>query len=349
MVATFLFDAIQKLGARGMGPRLRALGFRLYKSGVTIGGSDITYESVMPPSERVKVNDAQPSIGFTKLIGQGTSIIGNVIIAENCTIQFHNLIQAGPGSAINIDKNASIHDLVIIKADQGKTVKIGKDAIISSNAYLRNCTVGENGFVGIGAKVYDGCVVNGMLGAGAVLLEGETVPEDEIWVGNPAAFIRYITEEERDHNKDLVFQYSKIGEIVAEEMENPIEEQILLEQIRNDTVDTDFSMNDYKMRQRARNEGLPFADEDYYTAKRIMDIETIEDMDRNLKGKKMTEDYVSNYEGFPKNFNNHKANYTIHNQLKEKVETDSDMQRPDYSSFEKHGQVAKPENWTRKY
>lgn len=349
MVSTFLFDAIQKLGARTIGPKLRSLGLKLYKNGVRIGGSDIAFDTVLPKAERVAVGEIKPTIGYVNTICQGTTITGNVNIAEDVTIQFHTIIQASVGSSINIAKNASIGDLVVIKADQGKSVSIGENALIASNAYLRNCKIGNDGVVCAGTKIYDDCVVEGMLGAGAVLLEGETVPEGEIWAGSPAVYIRKITDEERTHNADLVHQYSKVAEIVVEEMEIPIEERLILEMIRGRIYESQEELEQYRQHYKISNEGLPFADEDYLSAKRIFDIENIDDHNQNLNRKTMTEDYVNAYEGFPKNFNNHKANYRVHNELKGRVESDSEMQRPDYSVLEKSSQNAKPDNFTRKY
>ena len=349
-MSTFLFDTIQKIGARGLGPRIRSLGFKIYQTGIKLGGSDITYETVLPNSDQVKISDKQPEITRPKLIGQGTSIMGDVVIAENCTIQFNNIIQAGPkGGKVTIGKNTIINDLVIIKADPGHIVTIGENVLIGSNAYLRNCTVKDNGVVGIGAKVYDNCVVEGMLGAGAVLLEGETVPEGEIWVGNPAQFVRRITEEEHDHNKELVSQYTKLGEIIAEEMEKPIVTQLILDEIRSDLVHSEQLMDEYKNLEMAKNEGLPYASEDFANAKRIMDMEFLEDMEDHLKGDRKTIDYPYDYEGTPRNFNLNKPNYKVHNELKGRVDTDADMNRPDYSTFDKEGDMAKPDNWTRKY
>lgn len=350
MVTTLLFDAIQKIGARGIGPRLRTLGFKIYKAGIKLGATDITYETVLPKAERVKVGDQQPQIGAIKLLGQGTSIIGDVNIGNGCTIQFNSTIQAGPnGAKINIGQDSSIGDLVIIKADQGQTVNIGKNALIGSNAYLQNCAVRDNGIIGSGAKAYDGSVIEGMLGAGSVLLEGEIVPEGEIWVGNPAIFIRRMTEDEQDYNKDLVFQYSRIGEIVTEEMEKLIEEQMLLDEIRDSPIEGDAYMHEYREEEMARNEGLPFATEDFINAKRVMDLEQINDLQVYIEGKNLSEDYAYNYENHPRNFNNHKPNYKIHNELKNRIETDADIQRPDFSVLEKEGEIVKPESFSRKY
>lgn len=341
---------IQKLGARGIGPRLRSAGLRLYQTGIKLGGSDITYETVLPRCDEVRIGDKRPQINSPKLVGQGTSVMGDVNIDEGCTIQFNNIIQAGPnGGKIHIGKNTVINDLVIIKADQGQTLTIGENALIGSNAYLRNCTVRDNAVIGAGAKAYDGSVVEGMLGAGSVLLEGETVPEGEIWVGNPAVFVRRSTEEEKDHHKDLSMQYEKLADVIAEEMEKPIEEQILLEEIRYRLTDREANLEAYNRLEQASNEGLPFASEDFINSKRLMDMEQITDLKDEFKGKRLTEDYPYNYEDFPRNFNTHKPNYKVHNELKGRVETDAEMQRPDYSVLEKKNDVAKPENWTRKY
>ena len=180
-------------------------------------------------------------------------------------------------------------------------------------------------------------------------LEGEVVPEGEIWVGNPAVFVRRITEEERDHNKDLCFQYSKVAEVIGEEMNRPIEEQMFLEELKARTVDRDECLDDYRAIEKARNEGLPYADEDFSNSKRLFDIEEKHDLENLFKNQKMSEDYPYNYDEFPRNFNTHKSNYRVHNELKGRVDTDSEIQRPDYRVLEKEGELNKPDNWTRKY
>jgi len=349
-MATFLFDTVQKLGARGIGPKLRSFGFKLYQSGLRIGRSDITFESVQPKNDRIMVGDKSPQTNKAKLIGQGTSLMGDVTVGEGSTIQFNNIIQAGPnGGKVVIGSNTVINDLVIIKADQNSTVHIGNNVFIGSNAYLRNCTVKDNAFVGIGAKAYDGSVIEGTLGAGSVLLEGEKVPEGEIWVGNPAVFVRKVTEEERDHNTDLATQYSKLADIVKEELSKSLEDKLFIENMRDDPSNSDMLLKQYRIIEHAKNEGLPVTNEDFTHVKRLFDIEYVEDKKKELADISKTEDYNYNYDEFPQNFNAHKSNYRIHNELKGRAETDAEMQRPDYSTFENKGENTKPENWTRKY
>lgn len=350
MVATFLFDAIQKMGARGIGPRMRALGFRLYRAGLRVGGSDVSFETVLPRAERVRVGESVPQLNRARLIGQGCSITGDVFVDEGASIHFHSLIQAAPnGGKVLVGKNASIQDLVIIKADQGQAVTVGENALVCSGAYLRNCTVKDKAVVGLGAKAYDGSVVEGMLGAGSVLLEGQVVPEGEVWVGSPAAFLRPITEEERDHNQALVYQHSKIADIIIEGMAQPIEEEMLLNRICNHMTESEENILEYKMMDNARNEGIPFATEDFINAKRLMDIEHMHDFQKEVNRPPMTEDYPYNLEEFPRNFNNHKPNYKVQNDLKGKIDTDAEVQKPDYRVLEKNPTENRPDNWTRKY
>ena len=348
-MATLLFDVIQKLGARGIGPRLRSMGLRIYSSGLRLAGSDATFEMVLPQAERVKVGEKLPVFQNVKLVAQGSSIMGDVTIGEDTAIHSNNIISAVGNGRIVIGKNSIIQDLVIIKADEGHAVNIGDNVLIGPNAYLRNCTVKDNGVVGAGAKAYDGSVIEGMLGAGSVLLEGQTIADGEIWAGNPAALIRHMTEDEREHNRELLYNYSKVADIILEEMATSIEEDMALQDVLNVVVDRDSAMAEYKQLKYARNEGLPFADEDFVNAKRLIDLEFVNDTKEHLAGQKFTNDYPYAYEGFPRNFNIQKPNYRVHNELKGKVDTEADMQRPDYGVFEKGGDVSKPDNWTRKY
>ena len=70
---------------------------------------------------------------------------------------------------------------------------------VGANSRLDACTLENFAFVGMGASVHRGAKVEsfGVLSAGGVLEEGNTVPSGQIFAGSPAAYLRDLTQEEK--------------------------------------------------------------------------------------------------------------------------------------------------------
>jgi len=61
---------------------------------------------------------------------------------------------------------------------------------------VHGCILHDRAFVGLGAIVMDGCVIEGdaMLAAGAMLTQGKRIPQGQLWAGRPAKYVRDLTE-----------------------------------------------------------------------------------------------------------------------------------------------------------
>jgi carbonic anhydrase/acetyltransferase-like protein (isoleucine patch superfamily) len=95
---------------------------------------------------------------------------------------------------------------------------------VGHGALLTSCTIGSRTLIGQGAVIQEGCEIghNCMIAAGAVLLPSKpafslklsrlvqgnkslqtyvdtVVPSKQLWAGNPAAYVRDVTEEEMAH------------------------------------------------------------------------------------------------------------------------------------------------------
>jgi hypothetical protein len=71
---------------------------------------------------------------------------------------------------------------------------------VGHGALLTSCIVGDGSLVGQGSIIQEGCDIgkNCIIAAGAVVLPDTVVPEGELWAGNPAVFIRKVTDEEKE-------------------------------------------------------------------------------------------------------------------------------------------------------
>jgi carbonic anhydrase/acetyltransferase-like protein (isoleucine patch superfamily) len=122
-----------------------------------------------------------------------------VTIGEQSSIWF-NCVLRGDVQRISIGRRTNIQDGSIVHGTtNGLPAIIGDDVTVGHGAILHACTLEDGSFVGFGARVLDGAVVQsgGMLAAGAVLSPRKIVRTGELWAGNPARLLRTLTDEER--------------------------------------------------------------------------------------------------------------------------------------------------------
>jgi carbonic anhydrase/acetyltransferase-like protein (isoleucine patch superfamily) len=141
--------------------------------------------------------------GFTPVFGKdcwtapNASIVGDVIMGENCSVWFNAVIR-GDVNSIRIGDNVNIQDGSVLHCTYEKTkVIIGNNVSIGHNALVHGCIIEDNVLIGMGSIVMDNCVVKSgsIVAAGAVLLEGTIVEEGSIYAGVPAKKVKNISKE----------------------------------------------------------------------------------------------------------------------------------------------------------
>lgn len=141
-----------------------------------------------------------PKIGANCFLADNATVVGEVLLGDNCTVWF-NAVLRGDVNSITIGDNTNIQDGVVIHGtyQKAKTV-IGKNVSIAHNAVVHGCTIQDNVLVGMGAIVMDGAVVgsNSVIAAGAVVLAGTNVEPGTIYAGMPAKKVKDIGEEMRE-------------------------------------------------------------------------------------------------------------------------------------------------------
>ena len=138
-----------------------------------------------------------PRIDPSAFIAPGCRIIGDVFIGAGASIWYNCVIRADV-NYIHIGAQTNVQDGTVIHCDSsangagGFPTVIGEGALIGHMSILHGCTIKDRGFVGLGAIVMDGCVVesDAMLAAGAMLTPNKTVPMGELWGGRPARMLR---------------------------------------------------------------------------------------------------------------------------------------------------------------
>lgn len=145
----------------------------------------------------------QPRIDADAWIAPGAQVIGDVEIGAGASI-WYNVVVRGDVMPIRIGARSNIQDgsIVHVTRKLAATV-IGDDVLVGHMAIIHGCTLMDHSFVGLGAVVMDGCVIetDGMLGAGALLSPGKRIGPRELWLGRPAKLVRLLGDEEVARNR----------------------------------------------------------------------------------------------------------------------------------------------------
>src|SRR5689334_7159739 len=143
------------------------------------------------------VNNIYPQFGENCFIAPNATIVGDVIMGEECSIWF-NAVLRGDVNSIRIGNKVNVQDGAVIHCTFKRTrAIIGNNVSIGHNAIVHGCTVHDNVLIGMGAIVMDNAIVhsNTIIAAGAVVLEGMLCEGGAVYAGVPAKKVKDISPE----------------------------------------------------------------------------------------------------------------------------------------------------------
>lgn len=143
------------------------------------------------------VNGINPRFGNNCFIAPNATIVGDVIIGDDCSVWFNAVIR-GDVNSIRLGNKVNVQDGAIIHCTYKKSQAIiGNNVSIGHNAIVHGSTVHDNVLIGMGAIIMDHAVVksNTIIAAGAVVLEGTQCEGGSIYAGVPAKKVKEISPE----------------------------------------------------------------------------------------------------------------------------------------------------------
>src|ERR1700743_398490 len=155
------------------------------------------------------VKDKIPVWGKNCFIAENCTIVGDVIMGDNCSVWFNSVIR-GDVNYIRIGNNTNIQDGAVIHATYLRAATtIGNNVSIGHNALVHGCTLHDNVLVGMGAIVMDHAIVEEfvIIAAGAVVLEKTICDSGYLYAGIPAKKIKKLTDEQIEMLKRLPNNY----------------------------------------------------------------------------------------------------------------------------------------------
>ena len=142
------------------------------------------------------IKGISPAIGKNTFIAENATIVGDVVMGDNCSVWFNTVIR-GDVHSIRIGSNVNIQDGAIVHCTYKKApVSIGNNVSIAHAAIIHGCTIHDNVLIGMGAIVMDGVVIesNCIIAAGAVVSQNTLVESGSVYAGVPAKKIKSIDQ-----------------------------------------------------------------------------------------------------------------------------------------------------------
>lgn len=155
------------------------------------------------------VLDKSPVIGKDCFLAENASIIGNVILGNNCSVWFNAVIR-GDVNYIKIGNYTNIQDGVVIHGTYLRNgTDIGNYVNIGHNALVHGCILNDHCLVGMGAIVMDRAIIEEyvIIAAGAVVLEKMVCESGYLYAGIPAKKVKPLTSEQRNMLDTLPHNY----------------------------------------------------------------------------------------------------------------------------------------------
>ena len=146
----------------------------------------------------------RPQLAEGAWVDESAQLIGDVQLGEDSSIWPLATVRGDVnririGARSNVQDNACLH----VTHDGPYTpggigLEIGEDVTVGHGVILHACTVEDACLIGMGSVILDNVVIgkHSLIGAGAVVAPGKIVEPGSLWLGNPARFVRRLSEAE---------------------------------------------------------------------------------------------------------------------------------------------------------
>ncbi len=135
-----------------------------------------------------------PKMGKNVFLADNATIIGDVIMGDDCSVWF-NAVLRGDVNSIRIGNKVNIQDGTVLHTlYQKSVVEIGDNVSIGHNVTIHGAKIEDNALIGIGSTILDHAVIgtNSIIAANALVLTGTIVEPNSVYAGVPAKKVKDI-------------------------------------------------------------------------------------------------------------------------------------------------------------
>jgi carbonic anhydrase/acetyltransferase-like protein (isoleucine patch superfamily) len=143
------------------------------------------------------VKGISPQMGQDCFIAPNATIVGDVVMGDQCSVWFNAVIR-GDVNSIRLGNKVNVQDGAVIHCtfERSKAI-IGNNVSIGHNAIVHGCVIDDNVLVGMGSIIMDNAHIgsNSIIAAGAVVLENTVVEPGSVYAGIPAKKVKDVSQE----------------------------------------------------------------------------------------------------------------------------------------------------------
>ena len=151
-----------------------------------------------------------PKIGKDCFLADNATIIGDVVMGDECSIWFSTVLR-GDVNSIRIGNRVNIQDGSVLHTLYEKSViEIGDDVSVGHNVTIHGAKIEHGALIGMGSTLLDHAVVGegAIVAAGSLVLSNTVIESGSIWGGVPAKFIKKVDPEQaKELNQKIARNY----------------------------------------------------------------------------------------------------------------------------------------------
>lgn len=172
---------------------IRRLAPRRDEADLPLASRSAPGESVMPPTYCATRLEIDP----TAWVAPGAALVGDVRVGRDASIWFHATVR-GDLEPIVIGDESNVQDGCVLHVDRGRPARLGSRVTLGHGAIVHASIIEDDVLIAMKAVVLSGCRVGRrcLIGAGAVLPEGTTVPPESLVLGVPGRVVRALRPQE---------------------------------------------------------------------------------------------------------------------------------------------------------
>lgn len=185
--------------------------------------------------------DKRPVIAHDVWVAPNATVVGDVEICNDASVWYNVVIRgklylilfvspdphyyAGDLNPVSIGNRTNVQDRTVIHTASTSNpglspgTSIGNDVTIGHGCILYSCTIENNALIGMGSIILDGALIesNTIIAAGSVVPPGRRVPSGQLWAGNPAKYVRDISDDEVSDIVKQAAEYKVIAQTHSDE------------------------------------------------------------------------------------------------------------------------------------
>ena len=146
-----------------------------------------------------KFDEKQPVAGKNSYISDIATVIGDVVIGDNCYIG-HGAILRGDYGRIEIGDGTAVEEGAIVHAPPKDVNRIGKKVTIGHGAVVHGKSIGDYAVIGMGAVISIWSEIGEwtIVAEGSIVKMKQIIPPKVVAAGNPAKIMREIAEKDKE-------------------------------------------------------------------------------------------------------------------------------------------------------